>query len=138
MTRTYGWRSWRDPLLESLLAIAIGCAFSLGGGPSPHTLVRNAILALAIVLLSRGLETMLSWAIEQSRVPLIFRTLIYAFGAWIGFFLGLIAVASLYGAEESDFRFHSFNFIYSITATMLLAVLVGFMSHHNQKPRGRR
>ena len=138
MNRTYGWRSWRDPLLESLLAIAIGCAFSLAAGPSAHALVRNAILALAIVLLSRGLETMLSWAIEQSRIPLVFRTLIYAFGAFIGFFLGLVAVASLYGAEESDFRFHAFNFIYSITATSLLAVLVGFMLHHNQKRRDRQ
>jgi hypothetical protein len=138
MNRTYGWRSWRDPLLESLLAIAIGCAFSLSGGPSRHALIRNAILALAIVLLSRGLETMLSWAIEQSRIPLIFRTIIYAFGAWMGFFLGLVAVASLYGAEETDFRFHAFNFIYSITATTLLAVLVGFMLHHNQKRRDRQ
>jgi stage II sporulation SpoE-like protein len=138
MNRTYGWRSWRDPLLESLLAIAIGCAFTLGGSPSTHALVRNAILAVAIVLLSRGLETMLSWAIEQSRVRLIFRTLIYAFGAWIGFFLGLVAVASLYGAEESDFRFHAFNFIYPITAMTLLAVLVGFMLHHNQKRRDRQ
>src|SRR5206468_5957290 len=103
--------------------------------PSSHVFVRNAILALSIQMLARGLETMLSWAIEQSRIPLIFRTLIYALGAWTGFFLGLLAVASLYGAEESDFRFHAFNFIYSIIATTLLAVLVGFMLHHNQKRR---
>jgi hypothetical protein len=143
MNRTYGWRSWRDPLLESLLGIAIAIAFSVieakahNALPPLHTVVRNMIFAISILAFSRGLETMLSWAIEQSRVPLIFRTIIYAFGAWIGFFLGLVAVASLYGAEESDFRFHSFHFIYSITASTLLAVLVGFMLHHNQKRRDR-
>jgi len=141
--RSYGGRSWRDPVLESLLAIAIGCAFSIIEAkahnelPPLHTLVRNSIFGISILAFSRGLETMLSWAIEQSRVPLIFRTIIYAFGAWIGFFLGLVAVASLYGAEENDFRFHTFHFIYSITASTLLAVLVGFMLHHNQKRRDR-
>ncbi|HEY3052301.1 MAG TPA: PP2C family protein-serine/threonine phosphatase [Thermoanaerobaculia bacterium] len=141
--RTYGWRSWRDPLLESLLAIAAGCAFSLieskGHNELPplHTLVRNSIFGLSILILSRGLETMLSWAIEQSRVPIVFRTVIYALGAWVGFFLGLVAVASLYGAEESDFRFHSFHFIYSITAAALLACVVGFILHHNQKRKDR-
>jgi serine phosphatase RsbU (regulator of sigma subunit) len=141
--RTYGWRSWRDPLLESLLAIAVGCTFSLIESkahnelPPLHTLVRNSILGLTILLLSRGLETMLSWAIEQSRVPIVFRTIIYALGAWVGFFLGLVAVASLYGAEESDFRFHSFHFIYSITASTLLAIVIGFILHHNQKRKDR-
>jgi hypothetical protein len=143
MHRTYGWRSWRDPLLESLLAIAIGCTFSIIEAkahnelPPLHTLVRNSIFALSILVFSRGLETMLSWAIEQSRVPLIFRTVVYAFGAWIGFFLGLVAVASLYGAEENDFRFHTFHFIYSITASTLLGILVGLMLHHNQKRKDR-
>ena len=141
--RTYGWRSWRDPLLESLLAIAIGCAFSVIESkahnqlPPLHTLVRNSIFGLSILILSRGLETMLSWAIEQSRFPLVFRTIIYALGAWVGFFLGLVVVASLYGAEESDFRFHSFHFIYSVTAATLLALVVGFILHHNQKRKDR-
>jgi hypothetical protein len=141
--RTYGWRSWRDPLREVLLAVAIGCAVSLieGGGknemPPLHTFVRNAIIAAIILSLSRGLETMLSWAIEQSRIPIIFRTIVYALGAWIGFFLGLLVVASIYGAEENDFRFHSFHFIYSITAAALIACIVGFILHHNQKRKDR-
>ena len=112
-----------------------------GGGkrefPPLHTFVRNAIIAGCILILSRGLETMLSWAIEQSRVPVIFRTLVYALGAWVGFFLGLLIVASLYGAEEDDFRFHSFHFIYSITAAVLIACVVGFILHHNRKRNDR-
>ncbi|HYS52416.1 MAG TPA: PP2C family protein-serine/threonine phosphatase [Thermoanaerobaculia bacterium] len=143
MNRTYGWRSWRDPLREALLGIAIGCAFSLldsgarNALPSVHTLVRNSILAVSILLLSRGLETMSSWAIEQSRIPLIFRTILYALGTWLGFFLGLVIVASLYGAEETDFRFHSFHFIYAITAAVLISCVVGFLLHHNQKRQDR-
>ncbi len=141
--RTYGWRSWRDPFRESLLAIAVGWAFTLieSGArnelPPLHTLARNTILSVAILSLSRGLETVLSWAIEQSRVPLIFRTVVYALGAWLGFFFGLVVVAMLYGAEESDFRFHSFHFIYSMTAAVLLASVVGLALHHNQKRKDR-
>jgi serine phosphatase RsbU (regulator of sigma subunit) len=140
---TYGWRSWRDPLREAPIAVAVAWAFTLieSGArnefPPGHTLVRNAILGVAIVMLSRGLETMLSWAIEQSRVPLLFRTIVYALGAWLGFFLGLVTVAMLYGAEESDFRFHSFHFIYSMTAAVLLGSMVGLVMHHNQKRKDR-
>ncbi|PYQ53333.1 MAG: hypothetical protein DMF59_02160, partial [Acidobacteria bacterium] len=143
MNRTYGWRSWGDPLREGLLGIAIGCSFSLleSGArnelPSLHTLVRNSTLAVVILLLARGLETMASWAIEQSRIPLIFRTILYALGTWLGFFLRLVIVASLYGAEESDFRFHSFHFIYTITAAVLISCVVGFLLHHNQKRQMR-
>jgi len=141
--RTYGWRSWHDPLRESLLAIGIGWAFTFveSGArnelPSLHTLARNSILAVSVMILGRGLETMLSWAIEQSGIKMIFRTIIYAVGAWLGFFLGLVIVASLFGAEESDFRFHSFHFIYSVTAAVLIASMVGFILHHNQKRKDR-
>src|SRR6266540_4057848 len=141
--RTYGWRSWRDPVREALLAIAVGWAVTLiqGAGrdrvPPLHSFVRNAVLALSILILARGLETMLSWAIEQSRVPIIFRTLIYALGAWTGFFLGLLAMAMIYGAEESDFRFHSFHFIYAASEAALIACIVGFILHHNQKRKDR-
>jgi hypothetical protein len=141
--RTYGWRKWSDPVLESLLAIAIGVVFSLieSGGkgqlPPRHTVIRNIILGIAILIESRGLETMLSWAIEQSRVPALFRTLIYSLGAWLGFFSGLLVVASIYGMEDDDFRFHSFHFIYSIIAAVLLSSIVGFILHHNQKRNDR-
>lgn len=141
--RTYGWRRWSDPVRETILAIALGCTITLieGGGknevPEFRTFVRNAIIATSILLLSRGLETMLSWAIEQSRIPNIFRTIVYAVGSWIGFFLGLLAVATLYGAEDDDFRFHSFHFIYSITAAVLISCIVGFILHHNRKRNDR-
>jgi serine phosphatase RsbU (regulator of sigma subunit) len=141
--RTYGWRTWREPLIEVTLAVGIGwlITFVEGGGgkrmPPMHTFVRNGIIVACIFILSRGLETMLSWAIEQSRIPIIMRTLIYALGAWIGFFAGLLVVASLYGAEEDDFRFHSFHFIYSITAAALIATVVGFILHHNRKRNDR-
>lgn len=141
--RTYGWRTWREALLEFLIAALIGCAvtFIEGGGkramPPVHTFVRNAIIVVCITLLSRGLETMLSWAIEQSRIPVIFRTLIYAFGGWVGFFVGLLVVASVYGREEDDYRFHSFHFIYSVTAVALISVIAGFIFHHNRKRNDR-
>ena len=50
---------------ESLLFIAVGCAFTLieSGArnefPSLHTLVRNSILSVSIAILSRGLERQL-------------------------------------------------------------------------------
>jgi len=141
--RTYGWRTWREPLMETALAVGIGwlVTFIEGGGRkemSPaHDFVRNAILASCILIFSRGLETMLSWAIEQSRIPTVFRTIVYALGAWIGFFAGLFVVASIYGREESDFRFHSFHFIYSIVAAALISCVVGFILHHNRKRNDR-
>lgn len=141
--RTYGWRQWTDPLFESLIAIAVGCAVTLieGGGkremPDLQTFARNAIIGISILIVSRGLETMLSWAIEQSRVPTMFRTLVYALGAWLGFFAGLLVVASLFGAEDDDFRFHTFHAIYSLTAAALIAVVMGFIFHHNRKRNDR-
>src|SRR5207247_5366865 len=131
------------PVIETALAVCIGwiITFVEGGGgkqmPSMHSFVRNGIIVASVLILSRGLETMLSWAIEQSRVPLIFRTLIYALGAWIGFFAGLLVVATVYGAEDDDFRFHSFHFIYSLIAVALIACVVGFILHHNRKRNAR-
>src|SRR4051794_34600131 len=55
--RTYGWRTWREPLFETLLAVAIGwlVTFIEGGGgkamPPLHTFVRNGILGACIVIL---------------------------------------------------------------------------------------
>jgi serine phosphatase RsbU (regulator of sigma subunit) len=141
--RTYGWRTWRELVWELIVAAILGCAvtFIEGGGkhemPPFHTFVRNAIICACIVILSRGLETMLSWAIEQSRIPIVLRTLIYALGAWIGFFAGLLVVATIYGAEEDDYRFHTFHFIYSVTAAALISIVVGFILHHNRKRNDR-
>ncbi len=141
--RTYGWRRWTDFLRESLLTIVLGCAVTMieSGGKHElqpfHTFVRNVILALSIWIDSRGLETMLSWAIEQSRMPIVFRTVIYSLGAWLGFFSGLLVVASIYGAEKDEFRFHSFHFIYSIVAACLVTCVLGFILHHNRKRNDR-
>ncbi len=141
--RTYGWRTWREPLMEMFLAVLIGwlITFIEAGGkkemPPVQTFVRNAIIAICVMTLARALETMLSWALEQSRIPNVLRTLIYALGAWLGFFAGLLVVATIYGAEDDDFRFHSFHFIYSITAAVLIACVVGFALHHNRKRNDR-
>jgi serine phosphatase RsbU (regulator of sigma subunit) len=141
--RTYGWRTWREPLIEVLLAIGIGwlITFIEGGGkkemPPVQTFVRNSIIAVCVMSLARALETMLSWALEQSKIPNVLRTLIYALGAWLGFFAGLLVVATIYGAEDDDFRFHSFHFVYSITAAVLISCVVGFALHHNRKRNDR-
>jgi serine phosphatase RsbU (regulator of sigma subunit) len=134
----YGWRKWSDPVIESGIAVVIGIGVTLVQGAAPlHAFVRNAVLAVSILIVSRGLETMLSWAIEQSRIPTVFRTIIYALGAWIGFFSGLLVVASIYGMEDSDFRFHTFHFIYSVVAVILISCVVGFILHHNRKRNDR-
>src|SRR5688500_11852392 len=79
-TRTYGWRSWREAAREVLIGAVSGILVSLieSGGtkhlPDTETFVRNMIIFVAVILASRGLETAMSWAIEQSNIPTVFRT----------------------------------------------------------------
>src|SRR4051812_44559227 len=98
--RTYGWRSWADVGREALLGVFFGCIVTLiesGGMKAPQppvTYIRNAILGVAITFMARLLETILSWALEQSRIATVFRAMIYAVGGWIGYFLGLALVGA--------------------------------------------
>lgn len=141
--RTYGWRSWRDPLREVLLGVAIGVGITLieSGGtdqfPPTSTFIRNAIIGAAVMAVSRGLETMLSWAIEQSNIANVFRAILYAIGGWAGYFLGMIASGMIFGIEHDDLDPASYHFSYSLSAAALGAVLIGLILHHNRKRNDR-
>lgn len=141
--RTYGWRTWGDPVREILIGAAVGVAILLvesGGAdefPPMTSFVRNMFLGAGAVIGSRGLETILSWAIEQSRVPTIFRCVIYAFGGWSGYLLGLVFSGMIFGFEDDDFAVGSYHFPYSIALTMTVTILVGMALHHNRKRNDR-
>jgi serine phosphatase RsbU (regulator of sigma subunit) len=141
--RTYGWRSWGDVARESLIAVAIGFAITaiesggMGHPQPPRTYLRNAILGLGILLVARLLETMLSWAIEQSRIAIVFRTLIYAVGGWMGYFAGLTVVGALLGYGSDDFDFGSYHFAYTIATAAVAAIVMGLILHHNRKRNDR-
>ncbi|MBV9044634.1 MAG: serine/threonine-protein phosphatase [Alphaproteobacteria bacterium] len=141
--RTYGWRSWSDVAREALLAATIGISISFveSGGtkrmPDLHTVVRNVIIMICVMTVGRLLETMLSWAIEQSRVPILFRTALYAGGGWLGYLLGIALSAAAVGVEEEDFAVHSYHFGYSLLGTALGSIIVGMILHHNRKRNDR-
>lgn len=118
--RTYGWRSWQDAAREAVIALGVGVLASLvhEGGPSPATAGRAALVSVAVVLTARGLETALSWAIEQSRIPLFFRLVLYVLGGGIACFL----------AAGMDF-----DLLDSAAVALLAALLIGFVLHHNRK-----
>src|SRR5687768_17162771 len=119
-TRTYGWRTWQDAAREAIIAIALALLFSAlhSGGLTREAFTRNALLALAIVLDARGLETALSWAIEQSRMPALFRIVVYILGAGIA-----TLVVSGVGFDVFD----------TALIAVLSAVTIGFILHHNRK-----
>lgn len=141
--RGYGWRTWSDAGREALIAVAIGIVYSIieSAGrnefPDTHTLVRNMILVTATMLIVRLIETMLSWAIEQSRYPTVFRVVIYAFGGWLGYTVGLLIVAALMGIDRNDTDIHGYHFFYALGVTGSLSVLIGFVIHHNRKRNDR-
>jgi serine phosphatase RsbU (regulator of sigma subunit) len=141
--RTYGWRSWGDVAREALIAIAIGCAVTavesggMGHSQPPRTYLRNAILGLGILLVARLLETMLSWAIEQSRIAIVFRTLIYAVGGWLGYFAGLTIVGATLGYGSDDFDYRSYHFAYTIATAAIASIVMGLILHHNRKRNDR-
>lgn len=141
--RTYGWRSWSDVARESLIAVATGFAITaiesggMGHPQPPRTYLRNAILGLGILLVARLLETMLSWAIEQSRIAIVFRTLIYTVGGWLGYFVGLTVVGALLGYGSDDFDFRSYHFAYTIATAAVAAIVMGLILHHNRKRNDR-
>src|ERR1043165_893488 len=142
--RSYGWRTWGDAAREALIAVMFGLVYTLidQAGlhrfPHTHTLVRNAVILFPITMLTaRLLETMLSWAIEQSRYPTVFRVIIYSVGGWIGYSIGLLIVAALMGLDSKDLNVHDYHFMYALAITGSMSTLVGFVIHHNRKRNDR-
>jgi len=141
--RGYGWRTWGDAGREALIGVAIGIVYSIieSAGrnefPDNHTLVRNMILVAVTLSVVRLIETMLSWAIEQSHYPTIFRVVIYAFGGWLGYTVGLLIVGAFLGIDRQDLDVHSYHFVYVLAVTASLSTLVGFVIHHNRKRNDR-
>jgi hypothetical protein len=121
--RSYGWRTWRDAARESAIALLVGLLVAwLEKDPNEGATFRYMLLALAIVLDARGMETALSWAIEQSRFPTFFRIVIYILGGGIALFLvGGVA----------------FDILDSIIVVLLTALIIGFILHHNRKRSDR-
>lgn len=118
-TRTYGWRTWQDAARESAIAVLIGLIVSLF---ATHDPARSVVVVLGIVLAARGMETALSWAIEQSRMPTFFRCVIYVLAGGIACFVAV------------DARFEFFD---AAAIVLLTALTVGFILHHNRKRSDR-
>ena len=142
--RSYGWRTWGDPAREAVIAAAIGFVYSvieqagMNRFPDAHTLVRNCLILVPITMLvARLLETMLSWAIEQSRFPTVFRVVIYSVGGLIGYTVGLFVVAAVMGIDRADTDVHGYHFAYALLVTASLSTLIGFVIHHNRKRNDR-
>jgi Stage II sporulation protein E (SpoIIE) len=141
--RAYGWRTRNDVLRGVLIGIGFGVSISLieSGGtkmfPPLHTFVRNAIFGVVIVTLARGLETLLSKRIERSAYPTIIRSVIYAFAGWLGYFGGLAIMAATplgIASDEFDLTYH---LIYSLGASAVITVCLGFVIHHNRQRNDR-
>jgi serine phosphatase RsbU (regulator of sigma subunit) len=122
--RSYGWRNWQDALRESLIAIFLGALLALveNRDAPPAWLLRGAMIVLSIVLAARGLETALSWAIEQSRIPNFFRFLLYILGGGIACFLTV-------GFE--------LDLVDTLLVGILAAGALAFVLHHNRKRTDR-
>jgi len=121
--RTYGWRTWQDAARESLIALLIGVLLSFIESREPMVLLRGGLTALLILILARGIETALSWAIEQSRMPTVFRFVLYVLGAVMASFL-------IAGRKRYDV-------IDAVIAAALAATTVAFILHHNRKRTDR-
>jgi serine phosphatase RsbU (regulator of sigma subunit) len=141
--KSYGWRTWGDALREMALGALVGCAiliFEEGGQsrfPGGPAFARNALIGICIVFLSRGLETAMSWAIEQSRIPTTFRAIVYTVGGLLGYFLGVMLASFAFGFEARDFDTESFHFAYVIGIVPVLSILIGLILHHNRKRNDR-
>src|SRR5215212_7609652 len=122
--RTYGWRTWQDAARESVIALLLGALASFVGGgmPPAAAVMRNALMVLAMLLAARGMETALSWAIEQSRIPIFFRCVIYILGGGIACFV------------TAGQRFDPLD---ASVVALLTATTVGFILHHNRKRSDR-
>jgi len=141
--RAYGWRTRDDVLRGVLVGIGFGVSISLieSGGtkmfPPLHTFIRNSIFGIVIVTLARGIETLLSRRIERSAYPTIIRSIIYAFAGWLGYFAGLAIMAATplgIASDEFDLTYH---LIYSLGASAVITVCLGFVIHHNRQRNDR-
>ena len=143
MPRTYGWRSWRDVVAEGLLGAAVGdVVLIIEGGardqfPDWQGFARNAILGAFVILVPRLFETMLSRAIEQSRIPTTLRTVVYALGGGCGYIVGILIRRAIFPVDRRDFETGGFHFRYAIVMTALVAIVVGLILHHNRKRNDR-
>ncbi|MGZ5476831.1 MAG: PP2C family protein-serine/threonine phosphatase [Thermoanaerobaculia bacterium] len=141
--RTYGWRTPGEAVREMIIGALLGSlvlVIEKGGGdrvPAPHDFARNSILGASIVMGSRGLEMALGWAIEQSRVPTLFRTIVYVVGGCVGYFTGVSICSVLIKYETRDFEVSNFHFVYALVVTAFLSALIGLMFHHNRKRNNR-
>jgi serine phosphatase RsbU (regulator of sigma subunit) len=128
---TYGWRAWHDAVREALIAALLGMLATILDSTvvsdPPEMFVRDALTGICILLGARGLETALSWAIEQSRIPVLFRIVLYLLGGWIGFLIAVALVGKRLGPPALVVRFDS------VLVLVLLALLIGFVLHHNRK-----
>jgi hypothetical protein len=137
--RKYGWRTWGDAAREALLAIILGelILFIESGGkrsfPDARGFIRNGILGLCAFSVARGLETLLSPAIERMRNPLVFRTILYAIGGWLGLYTGLFVSGNVVGFDTDDFTASGYHFVYIIAITASLSMVIGFVLHYNRK-----
>jgi hypothetical protein len=123
--RSYGWRKWQDAVREALVALVIGLllAFVDDRGLSRSLFTHYIVTALLILLFARGIETALSWAIEQSNIPIVFRCIIYVLGGGVALFFSA-------GQRKADV-------IDSIVVALLAAWMIGFILHHNRKRSDR-
>ncbi len=141
--RNYGWRTWGDFARELFLGAFIGCFVLLieegaqDAVPNLRALTRNAIIGALCVIGARGLETALSWAIEQSRVATLFRTVTYVAGGWLGYFAAVSISGVLFEYEARDFDLRGFHFLYALAVTAAISLLVGLILHHNRKRNDR-
>src|ERR1041385_7466498 len=139
----YGWRDRNDVWRGILIGIGFGVSISLieSGGtkvfPPLHTFIRNSIFGIVIIMLARGGETLFSRRIERSRYPTVFRTVIYAFGGWLGYFLGLAIMAMIglgIARDEFDLTYHLY---YSLVAVAVIPISLGFVIHYNRQRNDR-
>lgn len=142
--RSYGWTSPRDAVREILLALAIGtliAMFETGGVTrqawAQQLYLRYAMFALCIVVAARGLETAVSWAIEQSRIPHLFRGLIYVVGGWIGYVSGVIFMGMRTRSAAKRLMFGPDEIVDSLVLAAFMAVTIGLILHHNRKRNDR-
>ena len=132
---TYGWRAWHDAVREAGIAALFGMVSTIIDSTvvhdTPAMFARDAFAAICILAGARGLETALSWAIEQSRYALLFRIILYLFGGWVGFLVAVAVVGKTLGPPAFVVR------VDSVLVIALLAVLIAFVLHHNRKRSDR-